>query len=358
MRINTYSGYCDDEQEWWLPDRITGGAFHIDVNEKSEFLGLFLDPENKVNSDVVKVFSKGDDVFFFSKYKYLVWVYSKSEKNMKCIEYCNAKTELITNVEVVNDVAWVFSNNFSSPIVSVELVNMSNIRTVECCEDKALGEGSITRTVLYENSIFFMNRVKNNIYCFELDCLTHTVNMKLIPPISIINCLAVDDKNIYCLYINDNNKTCIGIINRENYELEEIDITQYLSLTDDRSFKYFRMLLVSDTLLMIPWDDVNLVTFDLINRNILIHKGNLNIENNINSNRIILNDSQKVGEDVLLYSPVLGSVLNYSFSNGVLSEKNLDIDVDTFNSCIREVLKCSMIHENETINLSKMIEVI
>lgn len=356
MNINTYNACYEIDKGWWIPIRNMGTVFFVDKYGKSTYIGLLSEGKKDFSSDIAKVFALKDIVFFFSRVAYEVWVYDKKTEKITYYKYYNRDVDMISNVEFINGKAWIFPNNFSLPIIAISLDQNMCVDVVEWNIEKKLGENSITRTVIIDYFIYFMNRVQGNIYIIELNTLSNQMRRKKIQNAEYANCLTVDNENIYLLYRNIDGLSNIEIIDR-NFSTERyIDVSNFICLSNSVAIDYFKMIITGELILMFSSKQGEIVSINLKTGEHIIY-----VNEDINSfssepGAPLINDIQVLNENIYIFSPVLGDVYEFNIFERKIHKAQIDIEDNVFGQGVYDLLKQKkIIKENRQIELANYL---
>ena len=170
MNLYTYSGiYLADNQKLLIPTVNCNGLFAISKANQSQYLGIFNEASHPLAWMIVASHQIDREIYFFSFYQFCFWKFNLDTKKMEFVEYYKCdESFLVTNVELVNNQFWIFSNITTIPILIYDCYTgkVSNL-SWDCITDH---EGfSITKSVVYENKIFFATRKINNVQLAIVD---------------------------------------------------------------------------------------------------------------------------------------------------------------------------------------------
>ena len=362
MYINVYTGLYEKGIGYWVALRNIGTIFLIDESGNSRYIGLLKDGNKNLSNDIGKVYASKESVYFFSRVSYELWIMNKFDYSLNHYEYYDAKDKnglMISNVEVIEDEAWIFSNKFTVPIVKLDLNNELKVSTLEWNVDPKLGESSITRTDVHNSKISFMNRREKEIYFFDVDCQKQKLSYRILEDLSYINCFTQDSQYIYYLGKKKDCKTYIGIIGKDTWKREEIDVTNDICLADSIYMKYFKMIKYKDYLYMVSTDSNELVEFNVNDKCVKWIKGDDYCDKNSEPGKPLLNDVQITNEKMFIYSPVVGEIQQFLWDEKHMHKLNIDIEENEYTKSIKNLGENNgLFIENSQIKLENFLKAI
>lgn len=354
MNINTYNAYYSYEDGWWIPVRNLGAIFHIDSDGKNEFIGILRGGEKHFSSDIGKIISINEKVYFFSRVAYELWIYDKTQKRIDYHKYFDDDVEMISNVEIIKGNVWIFPNTIKKPVIVMDIndVNKCDLIDLEIGED--LSE-SITRTCVYKDSIYFMNRTKNNVHIFEINTDTRSIKNRKIKNASYVNCITVSDA-FYFLFRNTDGESRLGITSKGFIDDEVTELPIDIQLPNNVSIEYFKMLYIDDSLFAISSNHGEIIEINPKTGSVKRYYNDDIRGYKTEPGAPVMNDIQVVNGNMYMFSPILGAIYVFSLVNKMFIKSSITINDIEFAQSVKGFLEDNnIIIENKQILLKDFV---
>lgn len=327
MNLYTYSGiYLADNQKLLIPTVNCNGLFAISKANQSQYLGIFNEASHPLAWMIVASHQIDREIYFFSFYQFCFWKFNLDTKKMEFVEYYKCdESFLVTNVELVNNQFWIFSNITTIPILIYDCYTgkVSNL-SWDCITDH---EGfPITKSVVYENKIFFATRKINNVQLAIVDCARKNISYKPIVDAQNIDTLTVYRDEVWLLYLHNNGKTVVERynINDENgliITLEDSNI-----VLNDQEIMYYQLIMYNNSLYAFSTKDNHILKINVKNANTKKIVNHQLQSNKKHMSEFVMQSIQKVENGYLIYSPNLGYVQLFNIDSEELKSLNFMID--------------------------------
>ncbi len=254
MEISTFGAYTDGINIW-LPSADINALFHQTLTgfEEAKYLCSFEGIESSNAWKIGNVLCFEKKLFFFSQYSYVVWIFDLYTQKMKKVKYYERKSCFIPDIVQVGNDAWIMPRSFDSPVI---IFNLSTGRS----EQLKLENGnnvsdkfSFTYSCEDGQAVYFATRTCGNIHICKINCVNREVQYKSLNKIKYVNCLTVQDGNLYILALNNESKPVLIKYNTDRMtEERDIELSRISPLWNDATMFYFRMLSFKNSLIMLP----------------------------------------------------------------------------------------------------------
>lgn len=265
MKFTCVGAYTDGKC-LWLPSKEMNALYNMDIFTKEiKYIGVFPDCLNDMSWTIKKVTEYHDKVFFFSANSYQIWGLDKATNNIETYIGCNQSAGLITNVEIIQDEAWIIPNNFISPIVCFDLQKkVGSVFQWDKGQYRDCGTGSFTRTAKLKNKIYFATRNKDDIHLCVLDCEQKKMTVHDIRELSLVNCIGIKDDKLWMFGENRERKNVFL-----KYDIHTLQCAEsYESMLSEElmekgGLQYFSMGIFQDSLILNPAWAKKIILYDL-----------------------------------------------------------------------------------------------
>lgn len=265
MKLTCVGAYTDGKC-LWVPSGEINALYKMDISKRNiKYIGKFPDCWNDMSWRIRKVFEYHDEVFFFSTISYQIWRLEKATKEIETYNCWSQSIVQITNVEIVQNKAWIIPNNFISPIICFDLQKKEG-KVLQWNNEQywKYGTGSFTRTVRFEDKIYFATRNKEDIHLCVLNCVHKKMMIHDIRELSLINCIGVKDDKLWIFGENRERKNIFL-----EYDVHTLQcVGSYLSVLSEKlmekgGLQYFSMGIMPNSIMLIPAWAKKIILYDL-----------------------------------------------------------------------------------------------
>lgn len=355
MGVSTFTALHVENEGFWIPSSDINGLFFLNNENKLEYKCSFFGGESVSSWEICKVIKDKESLYAFSRRSFEYWKYDVKYNRVERQKYYSGKTGLLSNVEYVNNRVWIIPCDYNCPILNIDLQNREVIE-IPYTFDISLGSSGITRTCIYKDKIYWLNRKEKNIYIFSLDCRNNSLKYNAFEDAQFVNCIDVYEDKLCILYYSKDAQSILCLMDINNYEiLERINLTDTIKLPENDSLRYFKILYRNNKCFLFPVADENI---KIIYENTIedIHAEEVN--RNVQSAGIYNNDIQVEENKVFIYSPGGDSIKVLNLDSEEINEEKIIVQ-----TAYNDALKCQdygnfIIKENKNINMNDYIKMI
>lgn len=265
MKLTCYGGYTNGE-EFWIPSKEINALYHMDIADgNTRYIGSFPNYLNDAAWKIRKVIEYQNELYFFSIHAYQVWKLNKVTGVMDEYIYSIQQVGQITNVEVVENEAWVIPNNFGSPIICFDLQEKRGYPLQWDYETYLdWGTGSFTRTVRAADHLYFATRNRDDIHLCILDCGQKKISFKDLDTLCRVNCLGIKDNKLAVFGENKWKQSVLQIYDLHTMQmLEENELLLAENLMGKSNMKYFSLIFSINNVILVPAWTTKAIVYNL-----------------------------------------------------------------------------------------------
>lgn len=268
--ILTYGAYTDGNKVW-LPSKDYNAVFYkiMNNNDGAKYFATLKDLANHNAWLIEQVIFFEDQLFFFSRCAYQVWVMDVKTGNINPIIYSLPLDVNIRNVIINKNEAWIFPSVFEFPIKIFNLNEKkvtNEINWHEYTGNAISDQSSITKADIYLDNIYLATRKKNNINICKIDCINKKISFNQLLNIKFISCLTVCKDGIWALVYSDDNRICLNCYNLNSYNIKNSVVFQSIESwpinTNYSSMPFIKMISYKNTLFLFPALHYNIIFFN------------------------------------------------------------------------------------------------
>lgn len=265
MKLTCYGAYTNGE-EFWIPSKEINALYYMNiVDGNTRYIGTFPNYFNDAAWKIRKVIEYQNELFFFSINAYQVWKLNKASGQIDEYTYSTYPVGQITNVEVIQQEAWVIPNNFSSPIICFDLQEKKGY-PLQWDNEIYLewGTGSVTRIAREKNCLYFATRNIDDIHLCILDCDQKTISFKDLDTLCRINCIGIKGKKLAVFGENKQKQGVLQIYDLHTMQmLEEQELLLAEKLMEKGDMKYFSLIFSANNIILVPAWARKVITYNL-----------------------------------------------------------------------------------------------
>ena len=262
-------GALIDEDECWFPSTEMNGLFYGKLGKNKDLycnkVFEFTDIEEDNQYIIRSVINTEDAIYFFPLFNQNCWKWSKKERKITKEVCAETNHKRIANVEMIENNIWIIPCEFKDTIICYDYTDGTNdeINWANNIYENA-DENSITRTVVYENNIYFCTRVPDKILLYKIDCTSKKVFCNPIKNIHYVNCIGICEGNLWILGKNRENQTFLAKVDINNLDKtkEVIIPLKIIDIEKSRKLTYFKMVTYEKKLFLIPAYGENIFVFN------------------------------------------------------------------------------------------------
>lgn len=357
VSISAYGAFTDGE-EIWIPSNEYNALFYMKIgDQKAKYILKF---ENLVNDEawkIGKVISYKEELFFFSRYAYEIWILDKNSLELKSITFSDGGHQPSSNVSVYNNEAWIFPSTLEMPIIIFDLSEKKVIKEVSWGNyaDNQISEQSyILRSVVYADSIYTATREKNNIHICKIDCNTKSIAFYKVEEAEFISCISVEKDGVWLFIKSQEGKAileCYDLsFNRKIYSKEVKNAGIW---PDGVQLPYFKTVHYKEWIILIPALAQELVA---CNRNTQEERLLLHSESDLSPRSekagAMFFECQRINNKVYLYPLRKDGMLELELEQ--LSLKKVDVSCSYDDYMISSIQSSNILMESSSLKLENL----
>lgn len=357
MDMFTNAAYLDDNSDWWIQLASLNAVFYCKKNGENCYVGSLKGNEKALGWKVGKIIEQGDYIYFFSRYEYVLWRYSKEDKKFEMFKYLDENVETLKGYELDGENVWIFPNNFTAPIIKLRLSDFHTKKISGNCGEE-YEKSLITRTIYSDDVIYYASRNETNVKIGIFNTKNESIDYIDLPFAKYANCIDVFDGKIWVLYQTTDNRRIVAIIDISTNDIKQINLPQEVGLVDPPRYRYFRMFVKKNKIFLIGTTNYMVEMYDVENGTIEFLKETTGPFEG-KTDRDILRIDIQVREDlVYIFSPTLGRIQVLDTKEQRLSAIEIDIAKELRRAIVEKISEGNAVKENEFLNLSRFLDAV
>lgn len=308
MNINTYSGIYVNSEGLFIPTANFNGLFVINDDKQTKYLGNFVGSNHSLAWTIVASHIVNREIYFFSFYNFCFWKLNLDTNKLEFIDYYSNENEsTIISVEFVNNQFWIFPSTSKLPILVYDC-NTNVVSELKWRVDLNEGSFSITKTVVYGNKIFLVNRKINHAKLITIDCENKTICYEPILNALNVNAVAIADNVLWILYLHKNHEVVLEKCNLSDNTKQLISLRNSIVSLNEKDIMYYQLRVCDGYIYAFSTVDNHVLAINIENFQVKKLYNSKLKDIKLSTQEFVLQEIQKVKEGYLIYSPNLGKI--------------------------------------------------
>lgn len=346
MRVSSWGAAIDGDNNIWMPVTGTECVIKRDGTGNVSLAGK-LDSDKYAGGCILKSFCIDDEVFFFSRFAYEMWILNKISMKVKHITYCESEFKDVADVVIDGRNAWVFTASFSCPLLKVNLDDFS-CRAIPWFKTPYEDSAAFTRAQKDGTVIYTATRKTDDVYLCEVNTEKEYVRFEK-KNVRMINCLFVGRDNCWALALNKKEQTVLQKYEKGFKNLKEEYILNDMEPVDEIGrLYYFNLFVYGELAYFIPSAARKIYIYNLRTQfgHFLDYPSALT-RSKAYADELTFADTQYIGDVLYLFPHYFNQVIKLNLEDSTIGLAGFDYDYG---------LVCDMLGDNNILYENQMID--
>lgn len=359
MKISACSAKYEENRGFWIPINGLGALILYNDNEESEIIGYLKGGEKLSEVTIAKVVISDKYVLCFSRINYAVWVYNKENGIIKYLRYSDRKNNGVLSIVEGNEYVYITHNSFEkdiNPFYSMKLDTLE-VKEINIDYTKIINRSAITKVVFNDGKLFFAQRKENEIKVISINNKNDRIESFEIKNARFINCISVNNQEIWALYLDINGKTKLSAFSQNGIKIYDYDISKDVQIGETIMMEIPYMIFNDNKIGLVHYS-CNMISIITI-KDISMYECENVYGKEISEEKGLIYDVDIFKEGLYLFSPSLGFIEKFMWKSLKFEEIKIQISDRQIEKCVQNVVNNGeILRESESISLGTFINVL
>jgi len=357
MEISSWGAIVDSEQNFWIPIYNTDILIKGSCNGSYEYIGNLSFKEYGIdNKCILKVFELDDNVFFFARASYDLWILDKLTNKLTHQKYYDGSKDVIADIVQCGENVVVLPYGLDNSIIIWNMVS-HNVDVLQYDSIPPIKQLSFVRAIKSEGFVFSATRSLNSVYVCQID-----VNRKKMffyeTSLRMVNAIDIKEDGIWLFGLSSDNKTLFQKYKIDMSELIEQHIINDIEpVLENGIMRYFRICVYKDKIALIPSFSGRIYIYDLkTDVGYFLEYPDDAIDGTVKKGGAFV-EIQSMGCDIILFPFGFDRIMRLNLEDEIISSIEISFDSDIERMVYSNtVLSSDILSEGYPISLNEFIK--